>query len=276
MPRGTFTHWTVLHGYLVIYKQKYNHTRVPSTYKNTKLASYVRNLRLIYQQEKAGLKCNKKIADDEREALDAIGFEWEIAGKPRFYDYLKRLVEYSKLHGHCNVPEKHPEDQDLADWCKQIRKKHPGKDKVNKLTAMGFKFDKTAVVAGQVDCIEKTTIETDDKNPDYLTTNAEASNNANDDLVDDPENEKETGGIDSVCASADISDHAQISNTNNEEIEGIFQELTVSEESSRIPRETTATHNVDAKRTKSNNRMIVGKENLATRRPRRSARNSNN
>ena len=125
MGKGKVHNWVTLHTNLCIFKEKYKHTNVPSNYKIKILASYVRNFRLTYCQEKEGLKVNRIISTEERKALDEIGFVWEPPRTARrYYEYQDKLISFRKEKGHCNVPCSYPEDQDLADWCVQFLQNH--------------------------------------------------------------------------------------------------------------------------------------------------------
>ena len=56
------------------------------------------------------------------EALDGIGFEWELKSSPlKFSDAIAMLVQFKKIHGHCAVPYSYPRNQRLAVWAHNQR-----------------------------------------------------------------------------------------------------------------------------------------------------------
>lgn len=58
---------------------------------------------------------------------------------------LSRLREFNAAHGHCNVPQKYPQDQCLANWVHNQRTfwktDRLRRDRIDTLTALGFVWD---------------------------------------------------------------------------------------------------------------------------------------
>jgi hypothetical protein len=55
--------------------------------------------------------------------LESLGFEWGCSrgATCTWEDRLGELVEYRKIHGHCNVPRKYNENAKLGMWVKNQR-----------------------------------------------------------------------------------------------------------------------------------------------------------
>ena len=209
--RGT---WHDFHRMLKIYQSKKGHCNVPSTYAaNPTLANYVRNTRLIFRQEQEGIRVNKCITDEERTALDAMGFEWEKTNNTgrRTYRQNKALLTQFKIkHGHCNVPQLYPNDQELADWCSEIRKMEVGKGKgmmgkerYNKLQEIGFFVADVNIVS------VRTATDTDEDEADGST------NNANRHLFHQKENSNPNDVNISVGTAVDTDEDEAAGSTNN-------------------------------------------------------------
>ena len=208
--RGT---WHDYHRMLKIFKSKKGHCNVPSTYAtNPTLANYVRNTRLIYRQEQEGIRVNKCITEEERTALDAMGFEWErrktnTTGKRTYLQNKALLAQFKNKHGHCNVPPRYPNDQELADWCSEIRKMEVGKGKgkmgkerYTKLQEMGF-FDVNTCVRTATDTGEDEA--------------GGSTNNANQHLFHQKENSNPNDMNISVGTTVDTEEDEAAGSTNN-------------------------------------------------------------
>ena len=145
---------------LRIYKEVKGHCNVPSTYSNNmQLARYVQNRRLNFRLEKEGLRVNHVLRKEERVALEALEFEFELpnyTGKRRYYENQDLLIKYRNEIGNCNVPTHYPEDQELADWCTDLRTNRVkvGKARRKRLQDIGFNFDVTNISGGRTEEVE--------------------------------------------------------------------------------------------------------------------------
>ena len=89
------------------------------------------------------------MADERIEALEGIGFGWDLHGcawEERFME----LGEYRRVHGTCNVPSIYPANQKLARWVKRQRSlfklflegknANANLDRVQQLSDIGFNW----------------------------------------------------------------------------------------------------------------------------------------
>jgi Helicase associated domain len=103
----------------------------------------------------------KKFLDDGKRSsmtevkqrnLESIGFKWaKRKGNVSWEIKYRELKEYSERHGNCNVPTKYSQNPALGRWVstqrsefkkfQQGRSKHMSREKVDKLTAIGFKWE---------------------------------------------------------------------------------------------------------------------------------------
>eukprot|EP00536_Pseudo-nitzschia_multiseries_P010583 jgi/Psemu1/289162/fgenesh1_pg.328_\ len=95
---------------LVSYKQQFNSTLVPRTYKSDpELWAWVNRQRAFY-------KSNALSCDRERQ-LEELEFVWDV-----WEDMYLHLVRYKEREGDCNVPQKHREDgKNLGVWLNNQR-----------------------------------------------------------------------------------------------------------------------------------------------------------
>jgi hypothetical protein len=99
---------------LADYRKIKGHCNVPTNYtENMKLANWVgrqRNDYRLYLEGKTSSMTLSRI-----QALESMGFEWR-ASLAAWKNRLSELVDYCKIHGHCNVPQKCSEWTKLAMW----------------------------------------------------------------------------------------------------------------------------------------------------------------
>jgi hypothetical protein len=107
---------------LADYRKIHGHCNVPYNYsENTQLANWAKEQRTqhrFYQEGKISAMTTSRIKE-----LESLGFEWGIQGAA-WEDRLSELVDYRKLHGHCNVPQNYNENSKLAQWVKTQRKEY--------------------------------------------------------------------------------------------------------------------------------------------------------
>jgi transposase-like protein len=104
---------------LANYRKIHRHCHIPQKYsENAKLGTWVSTQRRQYSlhlEEKTS-----QITLPRIQALESLGFEWSSRGTA-WEDRLSELANYRKIHGHCNVPQKHSENVKLGTWVKNQR-----------------------------------------------------------------------------------------------------------------------------------------------------------
>jgi hypothetical protein len=123
-------HWMKMYQRLVEYKKKNGTAGVPQRCKaDPKLSKWVHNQR-------------QRCRDNEQmELLNAIGFEWQSAGRFRrsqWEEMYQRLVKYKKLHGTTLVPQRYEADRSLGRWVNKQRTYCKLKSRVDLLNGIGF------------------------------------------------------------------------------------------------------------------------------------------
>ena len=101
------TKWEAMFQQLMKFKQEHGHTNVPQrSGKYAALGTWVRNQR--------GAKRDKRpIMVERTKRLDEIGFVWMLIEPMSWEKMFSALVEFKKVHGHCNVPQKSREHKSL-------------------------------------------------------------------------------------------------------------------------------------------------------------------
>jgi len=93
-------HWEKYFRQLVEFKQEHGHTNVPQrSGKYRELGTWVRN-------QRAAKRYKRPIMAERAKRLDEIGFIWVIIEPMAWEKMFAALVEFKKIHGHCNVPQK--------------------------------------------------------------------------------------------------------------------------------------------------------------------------
>ena len=121
---------------LVKFKNENGHTNVPQrSPKYSELATWVHNQRAAKQN-------NRPVIAIRGKRLDEIGFAWRLVGHDAWEIMLERLVDFKKVHGHCNVPQKGGGDKRLGKWVNTQRthfKRGDLKpDRIRQLEEVGF------------------------------------------------------------------------------------------------------------------------------------------
>jgi hypothetical protein len=132
-------HWDDMYQQLVEYKRKHGDCLVPSRYDlNFKLGKWVETQRYEYTkmqraEHKGGSKeedtdsgtnlpSNRRLTEERRHRLEAIGFEWKVKHKmKRYYDrqwdtMFEKLLKFKEETGSCLVPKRYPPDIKLGTW----------------------------------------------------------------------------------------------------------------------------------------------------------------
>ena len=143
---------------LVEFQQVNGHCLVPLNYQaNPSLAHWVKRQRYQYRMKHRDHK--HSTLTKEREAmLQELGFVWDshAAG---WEERLGELKDFKLRYGHCNVPKKYPENQQLSVWVKCQRRQYKllkttptpsssttiksnmTNERIAKLLQLGFVFD---------------------------------------------------------------------------------------------------------------------------------------
>jgi hypothetical protein len=99
---------------LADYRKIHGNCNVPHNYsENSKLANWVGTQRTQYTLHLEGKK--SQMTSFRIQELESLGFEWDRQGTA-WEDRLSALVNYRKMHGHCNVPHSYSDSLKLAQW----------------------------------------------------------------------------------------------------------------------------------------------------------------
>lgn len=112
--------WTKNFNKLLNYKKKYGDCLVPYNYElNRSLFLWVKRQRYQYS---LFMRENKQsnLNLDRIKMLDDIGFVWDLQ-KTTWEKRLNELIEYRKLHGHCNLPGSYSPNKALGTWVHRQR-----------------------------------------------------------------------------------------------------------------------------------------------------------
>ncbi|MDM8567017.1 Helicase associated domain protein [Candidatus Halobeggiatoa sp. HSG11] len=130
------TYWEKKFLELCKYKDKYGDCNVPNGWlENKQLAAWVLG------QRKA--KKKNELSKERIECLNKINFDWEPY-ETFWNEMYAQLVEYKKIHGHCNVPQtrKWSKNKKLATWVSEQRKAKKrdkiSEEHIQRLEAIGF------------------------------------------------------------------------------------------------------------------------------------------
>ena len=100
--------WDEMYGQLIAYKEEHGNCNVPSGYPdNPQLANWVGRQRQAKKQD--------KLSQDKIQKLEAIGFPWN-PDEDLWDQMFQALQEYKRIHGDCNVPNRYPDNPQLANW----------------------------------------------------------------------------------------------------------------------------------------------------------------
>jgi hypothetical protein len=143
----TNTKWTNKYMELVEYYKLNGHTNVPPTYKHSPLGSWVNKQREEYKKLHNKKATPSQLDKYRIDKLNEINFQWSIQKHDviSWDDRYKALVEYKKIHGHTNIPSKHPYFGNWPSYQKSQynlylsgKKSRLNEDKIQKLIHVGF------------------------------------------------------------------------------------------------------------------------------------------
>jgi len=129
-------HWEKYFRQLVEFKKEFGHPNVQQrSDKYAALGTWVRN-------QRAAKRYKRPIMAERAKRLDEIGFIWVLIEPMAWEKMFAALVEYKKVHNHCNVPQKAGEYKRLGKWVNTQRTRNfRGKlrsDRKQLLDSIGF------------------------------------------------------------------------------------------------------------------------------------------
>ncbi len=102
--------WEKMFAALEEFQREHGHANVPPDYAvNPALRNWVRN-------QRRDRKFGRQIMRSRIARLDSLGFVWGFISPTSWEDMFAQLVEFKKTHGHCNVPQRWPENIKLGRW----------------------------------------------------------------------------------------------------------------------------------------------------------------
>jgi hypothetical protein len=133
------TRWNAMFQQLLRFKEEHGHTNVPQGPPHYKeLATWVRN-------QRDSKRLNRPILEERAQRLNAIGFEWRLR-TPNIWELMfNKLLDFRKVYGHCNVPQRWEEDKELGRWVNTQRIHYrrgdiPDEDRIRRLMEIGFEW----------------------------------------------------------------------------------------------------------------------------------------
>jgi hypothetical protein len=105
---------------LADYRKIHGHCNVPRNFsENSKLGKWAETQRANYMLHLEGK--TSSITFSRIQELEFLGFEWNLVTwrdriSATWEDRLSELVEYRKIHGHCNVPNRYCQNSKLGNW----------------------------------------------------------------------------------------------------------------------------------------------------------------
>ena len=99
---------------LVEFKKEHGHCNVPGHYKgDPQLGTWVNHQRMA--------KAGGKLTPERVRRLEELGFVWSTSKDERWEVLFRKLEEFKKEHGHCNVPERYKKHPKLGVWVNRQR-----------------------------------------------------------------------------------------------------------------------------------------------------------
>ena len=122
---------------------------MPLSHPDAQLAVWVRNQRHQYRHLINGRYSS--LTPERIQKLDDIDFDWGTPAEVAWRHRYEELVQYKKVHGHCNVPELWDENPALGQWVVQQRVRYRNlmagrkpdicEDRIKALAEIGFEWD---------------------------------------------------------------------------------------------------------------------------------------
>ena len=128
------TKWEQMFSELAQFKSAHGHCDVPQRWvKNRALAGWCDRQRTTYAK--------KELSPERLQRLNQLGFNWR-PHDDAWEEMVSALLEFRRLHGHCNVPSNWPNNPQLATWCSRQRSEYLRNElpaeRVQRLADVGF------------------------------------------------------------------------------------------------------------------------------------------
>lgn len=102
---------------LCLYRAIHGDCLVPLNYEDIPgLGVWVRNQRTQYRNLLLGRRKQSHLSPEKIAALQSIGFVWDTQRNDQWKRRFDELVDFKEVYGHCSVPEKYHENQQLGTW----------------------------------------------------------------------------------------------------------------------------------------------------------------
>lgn len=128
------SYWMKMYDQLVLFKEKYGHTRIPYYWKeNPQLGHWVsRTRRKVYE-----------LTEEQTDLLDKAGFHWHIVRKDPvpWISMFQLLVAFKKEYGDTRVPVKWKKNKKLGKWVSRMRSDQDKLDPERKRLLEEIHFD---------------------------------------------------------------------------------------------------------------------------------------
>jgi hypothetical protein len=138
---------------LLKFKEEYGHFLVPYRWtRNRELARWVKRQRHQFKLKCKGQK--SALNHDRLRALEKVGFVWN-SHHAIWDEKIQELKEFTRCHGHANVPFKYPQNRQLSIWVRSQRRQYKllgeyaqgkrrsymTKERYHQLRDLGFDFN---------------------------------------------------------------------------------------------------------------------------------------
>jgi hypothetical protein len=139
---------------LLKFKEEFGHCLVPHRWSQDKvLARWVKRQRYQFKLKAHGQRST--LTEKRRQALEKVGFVWS-SHHAIWDEKLQELKEFTRHHGHANVPSKYPQNRQLSIWVRSQRRQykllgetdakgkhrsHMTKERYHQLRDLGFDFN---------------------------------------------------------------------------------------------------------------------------------------
>jgi hypothetical protein len=141
----TTTKWEAMFLELKAFKAKYGHVNVPgNSREHVRLANWVKN-------QRRDRKLGRPITVERARRLDELGFVWTFVTPTNWEEMFAELVAFKREHGHCNVPQRWPQNLKLGRWVntQRWRSSRLTAKRKQMLTELGFVWNTQAVEPSQ-------------------------------------------------------------------------------------------------------------------------------
>ncbi len=133
---------------LIAYQKRTGNSQLPLTYiQDAALARWVKRQRYQYKLMMEGK--SSTMTAESIQALEDIGFVWN-SQRTAWWDRFEELVEFKRIHNHCNVPSTYSRNPSLAVWVKCQRRQyklfeggessHLTPQRIRNLESIGFQW----------------------------------------------------------------------------------------------------------------------------------------